>query len=129
MLDASAAAGALVMDTDQGLMAWARMRSDPDQHAPEFIYLEVLAVIRRRAARGEIDGSRADRAVSDLADLALVRYPHRALLPRIWERRHNLTPYDAAYVALAEALGAPLLTADAHLARAAGPRCAIELLA
>jgi len=67
--------------------------------------------------------------VSDLADVGIRRYPHRALLPRIWELRHNVTPYDAAYVALAEVLDAPLLTADARLADASGIRCAVELLA
>ncbi len=71
----------------------------------------------------------ADLAVADLSELLIRRYPHRALLPRIWELRHNLTPYDAAYAALAEVLGAPLLTADAKLAGAPGLRCEVELLA
>jgi predicted nucleic acid-binding protein len=65
--------------------------------------------------------------VLDLRALPIERVPHTALLERAWALRHNLTPYDAAYVALAEALGAPLLTADRRLARASGPRCAVEL--
>jgi predicted nucleic acid-binding protein len=61
-------------------------------------------------------------------DLRVHRYPHYALLPRIWELRNNLTAYDAAYVALAEALNAPLLTRDRRLAAAAGHRAKIELV-
>lgn len=82
----------------------------------------------RRLARGTLAVDRADQAVADLADLGIQRYPHGALMPRIWELRHNLTPYDAAYVALAEALDAPLLTADARLANAPGLRCAVEVM-
>jgi predicted nucleic acid-binding protein len=63
-----------------------------------------------------------------LADLPLRRYPHDFLLPRIWDLRNNLTAYDAAYVALAEALDAPLLTRDRRLAAAAGHRAQIELV-
>jgi predicted nucleic acid-binding protein len=85
-------------------------------------------VIRRYAANGEIDGDRGLSALTDLADLPLRRYPHGFLLPRIWALRNNLTAYDAAYVALAEALDAPLLTRDRRLAAAAGHRAQIELL-
>ncbi len=63
-----------------------------------------------------------------MSRMALERYSHMPLLPRIWQLRDNLTAYDAAYVALAEALGAPLVTADARLARAAGVRCEVEVL-
>ncbi len=85
-------------------------------------------MLRRWLVQGKVGRSRADQAVDDLAGLPIERYPHLALLPRVWELRHNLTPYDAAYVALAEALGAVLVTADARLAEAPGLRCAIELL-
>jgi predicted nucleic acid-binding protein len=96
-------------------------------HAPHLIDVEVAQVIRRYAANGEIDGERGRAALGDLADLPLRRYPHDFLLPRIWELRNNLTAYDAAYVALAEALDAPLLTRDWRLATAAGHRARIEL--
>jgi len=76
-----------------------------------------------------ISPDRATQAVADLTVHPIERYPHLALVPRIWELRHNVTPYDAAYVALAEALDGTLVTADGRLARAVGPRCAIELLA
>ena len=67
-------------------------------------------------------------AVSDLAALPLRRMSHRLVLQRCWELRHTVTVYDAAYVALAEALAIPLLTADARLSRAAGLRCEIKLV-
>lgn len=71
---------------------------------------------------------RAQAALNDLADLPLNRYPHDVFLFRIWELRHTLTAYDAAYLALAEALAAPLVTCDARLASAPGHRAWVELL-
>lgn len=85
-------------------------------------------MVRRYAANGEIDAERGRLALIDLAEFPLQRYPHTLLLPRIWELRNNLTAYDAAYVALAEALDAPLLTRDQRLANAAGTRARIELI-
>lgn len=85
-------------------------------------------MIRRYAATGEIGAARGRRALADLADFPLRRYPHDFLLPRIWELRHDLTAYDGAYVALAEALDAPLLTRDRRLAAAAGHRARVELV-
>lgn len=102
----------------------------PDQtlHAPHLIDLEVAQVLRRYCASGELEPGRAQEALDDLAAFALQRYPHDLFLPRVWELRHNITAYDAAYIALAEELSAPLLTADQHLARAPGHRAKIELL-
>jgi predicted nucleic acid-binding protein len=97
-------------------------------HAPHLLDVEVAQVIRRYAAKGEIDSERGRTALADLADLPLRRYPHDFLLPRIWDLRNNLTAYDAAYVALAEALDVPLLTRDRRLAAAGGHRAQIELL-
>ncbi len=97
-------------------------------HAPHLLDIEVAHVVRRYAAGGEIDGARGRLALADLADFALHRYPHDFLLPRIWDLRSNFTAYDAAYVALAEALDAPLLTRDRRLAAAAGHHAQIELL-
>jgi predicted nucleic acid-binding protein len=97
-------------------------------HAPHLLDVEVAHVIRRYAATGEIDGERGRLAFIDLADMAVRRYPHDVLLPRIWQLRNNLTAYDAAYVALAEALDAPLLTRDKRLAAAAGHQARIELV-
>ena len=72
--------------------------------------------------------TRALSVVDDLRDLPMQRAPHRPLLTRCWELRDNLTAYDAAYVALAEALDSILLTADAQLADAPGVTCPIEVL-
>lgn len=96
--------------------------------APELVDLEVASVWRRTARAGGLGGRRAGQALADLAGLPLARAPHQPLMSRIWELRDNLTPYDAAYVALAEALEAHLLTADRRLAQAPGTRCEIELL-
>ena len=97
-------------------------------HAPHLLDIEVVEVLRRYAANGEIDGARGRMALADLADFPLRRYPHEFLLLRIWDLRNNLTACDAVYVALAEALDAPLLTRDRRLAAAAGQRVQIELV-
>jgi predicted nucleic acid-binding protein len=96
-------------------------------HAPHLLDVEVAQVVRRYAMNGEIDGERGRAALVDLADFPLRRYPHDFLLPRVWELRNNLTAYDAVYVALAEALNAPLLTRDQRLANTAGHHAQIEL--
>ena len=103
---------------------------DPSQtlHAPHLLDVEVAQVVRRYAASGDIDAERGRAALDDLADLPLHRYPHDILLPRVWELRNNLTAYDAVYVALAEALDAPLLTCDGRLAGSAGHHARIELV-
>jgi predicted nucleic acid-binding protein len=97
-------------------------------HAPHLLDIEVAHAIRRYAISGQIDGERGRAALEILADLPLNRYPHRLLLPRIWDLRNNLTTYDAAYVALAEALEVPLITRDQRLAGAAGHHARIELV-
>jgi predicted nucleic acid-binding protein len=103
---------------------------DPRQtlHAPHLLDVEIAQVIRRYAANGEIDGERGRAALVDLADFPLRRYPHDFLLQRVWDLRNNLTAYDAVYVALAEALDAPLLTRDRSLAAAAGHHARVELV-
>lgn len=85
-------------------------------------------MVRRQTARGALNDRRARMAVRDLRDIPLRRAPHTPLLPRCWELRDNLTPYDAAYVALAEVMHLPLITADRRLAAAAGVRCQVEVL-
>jgi len=104
--------------------------SEPGEtfHAPHLIDVEVAQVLRRCAIGGAIDPQRCGEALADFADIPLRRYPHDVLLLRIWELRGNLTAYDAAYVALAEALNAPLITHDRRLANAPGHRARIELV-
>ncbi len=89
-------------------------------HAPELIEPETLNALRGLTRKGAITEARAGEAVIDLARVRLVRYPHRPLRERVWEMRHNLTAYDASYLALAEGLpNALLMTADAGLAEVA----------
>ena len=97
-------------------------------HAPHLIDLEVAQVLRRYDALGEIDPLRAQQALQDFDDLPIARYPHQLFLSRIWALRNNLTAYDAAYVALAEALPAPLLTRDQRLAAAPGSSAVIDVI-
>jgi predicted nucleic acid-binding protein len=127
VVDASVLAVAVADDGPDGDCARARLRSEV-LTAPELVDLEVASVLRRRSLAGAIDARRADLALADLTALPLRRAPHLPLLPRCWELRENLTVYDAAYVALAEALEATLLTGDRRLARATGPRCKIEVV-
>jgi predicted nucleic acid-binding protein len=97
--------------------------------APHVIDLEVSSALRRHVAAGRLEERRAAEALTTLALAPLRRYPATLFLSRIWELRHTHTAYDAAYVALAEALDAPLLTLDSRLARSHGHRAEIELVA
>ena len=128
VVDASVLAPALADDGDDGDRVRRRVRGER-LIAPELVDLEVVSVLRRAARDGRLDGRRSAQALDDLEALPLRRVPHLPLLPRIWELRENLTAYDAAYVALAEALGATLLTSDARLSRAGDFDCEIEVLA
>jgi predicted nucleic acid-binding protein len=125
--DASALVVALADDGPDGDQARARLRGER-LALPELAYLEVASVLRRQTKAGALDARRARLALDDLAALPARRARHRPLLDRCWELRDNLTIYDAAYVALAEAIQATLLTGDGRLARAPGPRCPIEIL-
>ena len=127
VVDASVLAVALADDGPDGDAARARLRGET-LAAPELVDLEVASVLRRQNRAGMLDNRRADLAIIDLGALPMVRASHLALLRRCWELRENVTTYDAAYVALAEALDAMLLTGDRRLAHAAGPTCTIELL-
>jgi len=127
VVDASVLATALADDGVDGDRARSRLRGEV-LTAPDLVDLEVTSVLRGRLAGGYVDTRRAELALGDLLDLPLRRVPARALLPRSWQLRDNLTVYDAAYVALAEAIDAILLTADARLAEAPGPRCPIEVI-
>ena len=123
VIDASVLATALGDDGQDGDAARERLIGQ-ELVAPEVIDLEVASAWRRTLT----DERRASLALVDLAGLPMSRASHLPLLPRCWELRHNLTPYDAAYVALAEALDVPLLTADVRLAHAPGIRCVVDLL-
>lgn len=97
-------------------------------HAPHLLDLEIAQVLRRYCRCGDLRPGRAREALTDLADLPIARYPHDIFLSRVWELRGHVTAYDAAYIALAEALGATLLTRDARLAAAGGHRARVRLV-
>ena len=124
VVDASVLAVALSDDGPDGDASRAALAGDT-LVAPELIDLEVLSVLRRQVQSGHVAVPRAELALSDLAELPMRRAPHRPLLQRCWELRQAVTVYDAAYIALAEALGSVLITADARLSRAPGIRCAV----
>jgi predicted nucleic acid-binding protein len=127
VLDASAAVDWL-LQTPAGRRIDNRISSsNTTLHAPHLLDLEVAQVLRRLAYQGAVSPKRADEAFHDLQDLRLNRYPHFVLLPRIWKLRHNFSAYDASYVALAETLGAALLTRDARLASSVHHRAAVEV--
>ena len=104
-----------------------RLAADADLHAPHLIDVEMLHALRRLTLAGALSANRAQDARADFADLTILRYPHEPLADRAWELRHNLTPYDAVFVALAEALNVPLVTCDARLAAAPTHRAQVEL--
>src|SRR5690242_16563318 len=116
----------LVVDTSAALAAITAGRSLPrlierldresELGAPHLIDTEVLHALRRMRVGNQITEERAADTRSDFADLLLLRFPHEPLGDRVWELRHNLSAYDATFVALAEALSAPLITCDARLA-------------
>lgn len=118
VIDASAVVE-LILATDAGRSV-ADAIEGRTLHAPHLLDLEVASVLRRYVLLGVLSADEGTQACVDLLDLDIRRYPHDLLLPRVWELRDTVTAYDAAYIALAEALQAPLITRDGRLARAHG---------
>lgn len=122
----------LVLELPPAAAVARQIRSHDDNlAAPHFVDLEVMNGLRRAVFSGRTTTARADDAAADLLGLPLERYPHEFLLPRVWHLRNNFTPYDAAYLSLAEYLadeGVPLLTTDAGFARAARKHGNVEVL-
>jgi predicted nucleic acid-binding protein len=118
----------VVADTRHAEPIRQRLAADEDHAAPHLVDVEVLNVIRRHEMQGQLDATAAQQAVDDLHDWPGERFGHRPLLRRAWELRHNVRGWDALYVALAEAVGATLVTLDTRLARATGPTCRIEVV-
>lgn len=128
VIDASALAELVVGGTPRAAQLAARIAGPSESlHAPHLIDLEVTSVLHCLVARRQVSSALATRAVGDLLALDITRYPQDVLVPRIWQLRGNLTAYDAAYIALAEALRAPLVTCDRLLAAAPGNRAQVEL--
>ena len=109
-------------------MASLALAPDEQLHAPHLLDVEITQALRRLVQLGDITSARAQQALDDHAAFGIDRHGHEDLLPRMWELRESISAYDAAYVALAEALDAPLLTCDAKLARSHGHRAKIDLV-
>jgi predicted nucleic acid-binding protein len=128
VVDASALLEALLGTAASAAVTRRIFEAGQTLHAPHLLDVEVVQVLRRYAIAGDLDDQRARAALDDLADFPIRRYPHGLLFPRAWELRNNFSVYDAVYVALAEALDAPLLTRDRRLANAAGKHVSVELI-
>lgn len=119
----------VLLQTDRGRRVEGRLFGGQVLSAPHLLDLEVAQVLRRHTGRGTLDASRGEGALRDFQDLRIERYPHHLFLGRIWSLRDNATAYDAAYLALAEALDAPLLTTDRKLAQVPGHGAVVEVVA
>ena len=126
VVDTSAVIGVLVgRPQAPGLVD--RIRGDGDLHAPHLLDVELQHALRRLIMSGAITDDRGSDARVDFADLGIVRYPHVSLADRMWELRHNVTAYDAAFLVLAEILDVPLVTCDRRLASAPGHSALVEV--
>ncbi len=128
VVDASVLVNAIADDGTDGRRARTELRRAGDIAAPDLVDVETVAVLRRLWLAGTLPARRFAAAIEDLEVLAIDRYPTLPLMRRAYELRANITAYDAAYVALAEALGCELLTADGRLANAPGKGCAVRVL-
>lgn len=128
VVDASVLANVVGDDGPDGHQARREVRAAGELAAPDLVDVETVAVLRKRWLAGTIADARFAVAISDLEDIELDRYPTLRFMRRACELRANVTPYDSAYVALAEVLGCELWTADRRLAKAPGPACAIRVL-
>lgn len=127
VVDASTVTYVLAVEEPGGAVH-ARLGAEDELHAPHVVDLEVMAALRGLVAVRKLDEADARSCMAALDALPVARYPHGTLGERAWELRHNLTPYDAAYVALAEALDATLVTGDRAMAAAPGVRCRVEVV-
>jgi predicted nucleic acid-binding protein len=125
VVDASAIVEVLLNTTTGAALRRHLFASGQTLHVPHLTDVEVLQVLRRYSIAKVLDRERASEAFDDYAAMPFHRYPHSILLPRVWELRHNLTAYDAVYIALAEALCATLVTCHRALGSVSGHRAAI----
>ena len=128
VVDASALLEFL-LQTPLGIRVEARLFRDEDElHAPHLVDVEVVQGLRRLVRTGEVPSGRAAEVIADLTDLDLHRHIHLDLLSRAWKLRDNIRAYDAMYVALAEAIEAPIVTCDGPLAKTPGHHARIEVI-
>ena len=119
----------MLLRTQAGIRVTPRIQTTTSTvHSPHLLDAEVAHVVRRYVLAGDIDAERGAEMVGILRDLVIQRHDHRPLLGRVWELHHSVGAYDALYVALAEALDAPLLTADGRLANAHGHRADVQAI-
>jgi len=128
VVDASALLEFL-LQTSLGARVEARLFGEENElHAPHLVDVEIARGLRRLVRTGDVSSGRAGEAIADLTDLDLYRHAHVDLLDRAWKLRENISAYDAMYVALAEAIKAPIVTCDSPLAKAPGHRARIEVI-
>jgi predicted nucleic acid-binding protein len=129
VIDASALLE-LLLGTDRADDVAARVLAPEEHvHAPHLLDVEILRALRRLVQLADIDAPRAQQALDGCAALVIHRHIHSDHVAGIWELRDSVTAYDGAYIALAEALDAPLVTCDAKLARSRGHRAKIDVVA
>lgn len=126
--DASVLANVVGDDDVDGRVARARISVETDVGMPDLGDVEAVAVLRRRWLAGDLHDERFAQGVAFLLAMPIERFPVGPFMPRAFELRANVTAYDATYVALAEQLDCPLVTADRRLATAPGIRCHVEVL-
>lgn len=124
VIDASA-----VIDAFLGHERLAEMLATEELHAPASIDSEILHALRRAVRTRDLSEAHAEAVVEFLREAPIARHRVTPLVRRMWALRHNISAYDAAYVALAESLNLPLLTRDRHLANASGHAARIEYIA
>ena len=127
VVDASVIAPAVADGGPDGAACRARIKG-ASLAAPDLLRVEAVSVIRRQLANGALTPAQANNAIEDLLNLPIIVYPAAPFLRRAWELRDIATAYDACYVALAEALGCALATADQRLANAPGARCHFDIV-
>jgi predicted nucleic acid-binding protein len=128
VVDASAVLEVLLQTSAAAAVEARLFQSGQTLHAPHLIDVEVAQVLRRYAATNQVEARRCETALSDWLVFPVTRHAHGVLLPRAWQLRANVTAYDGVYIALAEALAAPLITRDTRLASAPGHAATIELV-
>lgn len=128
MIDASALIEILLRTERADRLMDRAFAGKEQMHAPQLLDIEITQVFRRLVQQKQITVARAGQALEDLAGLFIERHDHQPLVQRIWQLRDSLSAYDGTYIALAEALAAPLLTCDAKLAGSRGHRAKIELV-
>jgi predicted nucleic acid-binding protein len=128
VIDASALLELLLGTARAGRIALRALAPAERLHAPHLLDIEIAQALRKLVQLEDLTALRAEQALADYGSLVVDKHPHQDLLARVWALRESLTADDAAYVALAEALDAPLLTCDTRLGRSHGHRARIEVV-